>query len=290
MTMPTTRMAFFPGCALQSMNWEYRESIAKVASALDLEIIEIEDWTCCGATAAHSLDEKMSLLLPARNLAGAQRLGLDVAVACPMCFKQLCHSRKVLREKRLDSPWSLDSDITVFDLARMLATDSMIDRIRDHARTPLQGLRLVCYYGCQVVRSPRITGYTDYENPLHLDRLVEAVGAVSIDWSYKATCCGASIGIPRKEIGMALTGRLLSQAHASGADAIITCCPLCQNNLDIHQAELLRNKDVKGPPSGIPILYYSELLAVAFDLPSIRSGLKSHMVSPIPLIEKAMRH
>lgn len=282
------QLAYYPGCALQSMSWDYRESIKHVTAALDVQLMEIEDWTCCGATAAHSLDERMSVILPGRNLAGAQEMGLDLAVACPMCFKRLAQSRQMLLQKRVDDPWSLTSDINVYDLARLLGTDAMIERIKGSVQTPLSGMRVVCYYGCQVVRPPKITGYTDYENPQHLDHLAASVGATPIDWSFKGTCCGASIGIPKKEIGLSLVGKLLTWARASGAEAIVVCCPLCQSNLDIYQSELCRQKGWDPSHAPLPILYYTELLGIAFGLGSIKAGLKSHLIDPLPLVERVL--
>jgi heterodisulfide reductase subunit B len=270
-------LAFYPGCALQSMTWDYCESINHVAAALDIQLIELEDWTCCGATAAHSLDERMSVILPARNLASAEALSLDMAIACPMCFKRLSLCRHMLGQKRVDDPWSLKLDSAIFDLARFLAAEPMLGQIKDRVQAPLDGLRVVCYYGCQVVRSPKITGYTDYENPQHLDRLVEALGATAIDWSFKAICCGTSMGIPKKEIGLALVKKLLTQAHASGAEAIAVCCPLCQSNLDLYQPELC---DQYGWDWQLPVLYYTEMLGIAFDLEAIQPGLASHLVDP----------
>jgi heterodisulfide reductase subunit B2 len=276
-------MAYYPGCALQSMSWDYRESIKRVAAALDIRLIELEEWTCCGATAAHSLDEHMSVMLPARNLAGAEALALDLAVACPMCFKRLALSRKLLQQKRVNHPWDLQLDHGVFDLARFLAADEMLERIRQRVVRPLSALQVVCYYGCQVVRPPKITGYTDYENPQHLDRLVGVLGASAIDWSHKATCCGASMGIPRKEIGLSLVGKLLAAAHASGAQAIVVCCPLCQSNLDLYQPEL---RERHGWEWQLPILYYTELIGIAFDLKSIEPGLAGHLIDPRPFISQ----
>ena len=286
--MSMTQLAFYPGCALQGMSWDYRESIKHVIAKLDIELKEIEDWTCCGATAGHSLDEKMSVILPARNFAGAQAMGLDLAVACPMCFKRLAYSRKMLLEKRVDDPWTIDPDLAVFDLARFLASEEMLARIKERVAHPLKGLRVVSYYGCQVVRPPKITGYTDYENPLHLDRLAGAVGATAVDWSFKATCCGASVGIPKKEIGLSLVRKLLYWARAAGADAVIVCCPLCQSNLDLLQPELCREAGSDVAETGIPILYYTELLGIAFDPELIRPGLKSHLVDPLPLVERVL--
>lgn len=282
-----TELAYYPGCALQSMNWDYRESIKHVTTELDIHLKELEDWTCCGATAAHSLNERMSIILPARNLARVQTMGRDVAVACPMCLKRLSYSKQMLAEKRVEDPWSIDPKVKIVDLARLLATVPMLERIKERVTVPLEGLRVVSYYGCQVVRPPKIMGYTDYENPQHLDRMVEAVGATAVDWSLKATCCGASIGIPKREIGLSLVKRLLSWARASGADAIVVCCPLCQNNLDLYQMELCDRNGWDPEESLIPIFYYTELLGLSFGLDSIRLGLKSHMVDPLPLVEQA---
>lgn len=276
--------AFYPGCALQSMSWDYRESLRDVAAALGLDLLELPDWTCCGATAAHSLDEKMSVVLPARNLATAQAMGRDLVVACPMCFKRLRTSRHMLEEKRVEDPWSISPDLEVYDLARLLASEPWLERVADRVSVDLSGLRVVCYYGCQVVRAPKITGFTDYENPLHLDRLVSATGAMAVDWSFKATCCGASVGIPRKDIGLALVERLLGWARKSGAQAIVVCCPLCQSNLDLLGAELSERVPHGTAAPAIPILYYTELLAFAFGLESVRKGLKSHLVDPEPLL------
>jgi len=276
-------MAYYPGCALQSMSWDYRESIRHVMETLDVRLTEIPDWTCCGATAAHSLDEHMAVILPARNLARAANLGLDLAVACPMCFRRLSQTREVLLQERADVPWSISHGPVVLDLARTIAEPPFLDRIRRIARGALEGLRVVCYYGCQVVRPPRLTGYADYENPLHLDLIAAAAGAESLDWSFKATCCGAGIGIPKKEIGLSLVDTLLTAANACGAHAVVVCCPLCQTNLDLHQPEILRRKGMDFPRP-LPVLYYTELLGMAFGIDSVWSGFKCHFVNPTPLL------
>jgi heterodisulfide reductase subunit B2 len=277
-----TSLAFYPGCALQAMSWDYRESIKAVTAALGLELQELPDWTCCGATAAHSLDESMAIALPMRNLACAEKLGIDLAVACPMCFKRLTYCSLKLREPRIGAASGFTFHRRILDLARMLATDEMLERIRSQVRHPLSGLRMVSFYGCQVVRPPKITGHEDYENPQHLDLLVAAAGAEPVDWSFKATCCGASMGIPKREIGRALVIKLLTQAYASGAQAIVACCPLCQSNLDLYQPELRRQHDGLRKQPALPVLYYTELLGIAFGLEAVRAGLTSHLVDPTP--------
>lgn len=137
----------------------------------------------------------------------------------------------------MDIPWPVTGDLRVHDMTRFLAEPSMNDRIKKRVLKPLKGMKLVCYYGCQMVRPPRITGYTDYEKPQTLDHIAAAVGAEVSDWSYKATCCSASIGIGRREIGDSLTKRLLDNARQAGTEAVVVSCPLCQSNLDVIQKD-----------------------------------------------------
>ncbi|HUT42900.1 MAG TPA: heterodisulfide reductase-related iron-sulfur binding cluster, partial [Desulfobacterales bacterium] len=194
------KLSFYPGCSLEGMAVDYARSIDAVFEALDIDLVEIDDWSCCGATAAHSLSEAMSVILPARNLFAAEQMGLDIVSPCANCFNRLRFSQQMIQKRVLDIPWPVTGDLKVHDMTRFLAEPAMIKQIKKRVLKSLKGLKLVCYYGCQMVRPPRITGYTDYENPQTLDRIAAATGAQVIDWSYKATCCGASIGIARREI------------------------------------------------------------------------------------------
>jgi len=270
------KLSFYPGCSLEGMANDYGRSIEAVFKRLEIELIELEDWSCCGSTAAHSLDEMMSVALPARNLAAAEKIGFDLVSPCAQCFNRLCHSQQMIQKKLFDVPWQVNGDIEVHDMTRFLATADMIKAVKDRVTRPLKGLNIVCYYGCQMVRSPRISGYTDYENPLTMDQLISAVGANAIDWSYKATCCGAGIGIARKDIQGSLTRRIYREAVRSGADAIAVSCPLCQMNLDVIQ----RNSRKKI----VPVFYFTELIRMAFEGYGMPSWFKMHIANPIPLL------
>jgi len=272
------KLSFYPGCSLEGMAVDYARSIDAVFQALDIDLIEIDDWSCCGATAAHSLSEAMSVILPARNLYAAEQMGLDIVSCCANCFNRLRFSQQMIQKKVLDIPWSVTGDLKVHDMTRFLAEPDMIKQIEKRVLKPLNGLKLVCYYGCQMVRPPRITGYTDYENPQTLDRISTATGAQVIDWSYKATCCGASIGIARKEIGDSLTKRLLDKARRAGAEAIVVSCPLCQSNLDMIQKD-----DLERP---IPIFYFTELLRLSFNERGNSKWFKKHFANPVPMLKK----
>ena len=272
------KLSFYPGCSLEGMAVDYARSIDAVFQALDIDLIEIDDWSCCGATAAHSLSEAMSVILPARNLYAAEQMGLDIVSCCANCFNRLRFSQQMIQKRVLDIPWPVTGDLKVHDMTRFLAEPGMIKEIKKRVIKPLNGLKLVCYYGCQMVRPPRITGYKDYENPQTLDRISAATGANVIDWSYKATCCGASIGIARKEIGDSLTNRLLDKARRAGAEAIVVSCPLCQSNLDIIQKDRLEVP--------IPIFYFTELLRLSFSDRGNPNWFKMHFANPVPILKK----
>jgi len=257
---------------------DYARSIEAVFADLGVGLVEIEDWSCCGSTAAHSLSQMMSVALPARNLAAAEKLGLDIVSPCAMCFNRLRYSQDMLKRRLFDVPWQIRGDLRVHDMTRFLAEPAMIKAIRQRMVRPLKGLRLVCYYGCQMVRPPQITGYQDYENPQTLDRLAEAVGADVIDWSYKATCCGASIGIARKEIQTSLTARILLKAAQAGAEAVVVSCPLCQSNLDLFQQI--------HPEMALPVFYFTELLRLAFEAEATPRWFKMHFTDPVPLLTR----
>ena len=272
------QLSFYPGCSLEGMANDYAGSIKAVFQHLDVGLVEIEDWSCCGATAAHSLDEMLAVVLPARNLALAEKLGLDIVSPCANCFNRLRFSQKMIREKAVDIPWEVTGGLEIHDMTRFLAQPELIKQMEQRVVRPLSGLQVVCYYGCQMVRPPRITGFTDFENPQTLDRIAAALGAQVKDWSYKGTCCGASIGIGRKDIQDTLTARLLDKARQAGAEAIVVSCPLCQANLDIIQR---RSKGAV-----LPVFYFTELMRLAFEGGQRAGGwFKMHFADPLPLLD-----
>ncbi len=270
------KLSFYPGCSLEGMANDYGRSITHAFSDLDIELVEIDDWSCCGSTAAHSLSEAMSVALPARNLAAAGKMGLDLVTPCAMCFNRLRFSQQALERELYDVPWEVDGDLRVHDMTRYMASEAMLRRIRNRVKRPLEGLKVICYYGCQMVRPPKITGYTDFENPQTMDHIMQALGARVRDWSYKSTCCGASIGIGRRDIRDSLSHRILDKARQTGADAVVVSCPLCQANLDTVQ------EDGAGRP--LPIFYFTELMQLAFREPAGDDWFGTHLTDPRPLL------
>jgi len=273
------QLSFYPGCSLEGMANDYGRSIDAVFQELGINLVEIDDWSCCGSTAAHSLDEKFSVALPSRNLAAAEKLGLDLVTPCALCFNRLRYSQQMIQKRIFDLPWEVTGELQVHDMTRYFAEPAMIQRIKERVAKPLTGLKVVCYYGCQMVRPPKITGFTDYENPQTLDRIVVALGAQAKDWSFKSTCCGASIGIGRKEIQESLTRRLMDKARQTGAEAIVVSCPLCQTNLDVIQKGSTGDK--------IPVFYFTELMRLSFGADgNMFKWFKMHFTDPLPLLRR----
>jgi len=272
------KISFYPGCSLEGMANDYARSIVSVFSDMEIDLVEIKDWSCCGAAAAHSLSEYLSVVFPARNLSLAEEMGLDIVSPCANCFKRLKYSQHMIKKGLYDIPWKVQGDNTVYEITRFLSQPEMLARVQKRVLRPLKGLRVVSYYGCQMVRPPKITGFFDYENPQSLDKLAAAAGAEVIDWSYKTTCCGAGIGMGRKDIQRHLTGRILEKAKQSGAEAVVVSCPLCQTNLDTAQSE----KDERP----LPVFYITELIRLAFTEHAGSGWFRSHFADPSMLLDE----
>lgn len=270
------RYAYYPGCSLEGTANDYGRSVIYAFKIIGIDLIELPDWTCCGSTAAHSLSELMTVLLPSKNIAIAEEMGLELVAPCPMCFNRLIYAQDRIKKRLKDSPWPLSGELPIHDPTRLLSEESLLRVIAEAVKRPLKGLRVVCYYGCQMVRPPKLTGFKEFQNPTTMDKIVQALGAEVIDWSYKTICCGASIKIGRKDIGLSLSFRLIEKAIEFGAEAIVVSCPLCQFNLDSAQFETKRHL--------IPIFYFTELMLLAFAHPNMYPDTKAHLVDPVPLL------
>ncbi len=274
-------LAYYPGCSLEGTANDYGRSVVEAFGLLGIKLREIPDWTCCGSTAAHSLSEAMTILLPSKNISIAEEMGLDLLAPCPMCYNRLVYSLDRIKRGLEDSPWPLTGQVSIYDPTRFLSQQEFLRRIREGVKRPLKDLRVVCYYGCQMVRPPKLTGFKEFQNPTTMDKILEALGATVLDWSYKTICCGASIKMGRKEIGLSLSFKLLMKAVEFGADAIVVSCPLCQFNLDSAQFETGKNL--------LPVFYFTELMILALADSAVSINFKSHLVDPSPLlIEKRL--
>ena len=274
------KVSYYPGCSLHGTGREYDESAQAVCKALDVELCELDDWNCCGASSAHVTDELLSIALPARNLAIAEKKGLELVVPCAACYHALKRAQKGLAEAP-EIQTEYRGGVEVKSLLDFLSQDLNLAKITERVKRPLAGLKAVCYYGCLLVRPPKVSGASDWEDPKSMDRLLAALGVEVRPWSYKTDCCGGSLAIPRVDIVKKLTRNLLDAALEAGANCMVTACPLCHANLDTRQEEISLES---GSSYELPIFYFTELMGLAFDGKGVGKWLRRHLVDPRKLL------
>ena len=280
------KFSYYPGCTVHSTAIEYARSIDAVLAVLGIELEEIEDWNCCGAAAAHSIHRKLGLTLPARNIAQAQKrvaLSPHLVTSCPGCFNALKRSDYALRNdeearKEIERVvgFSYSGEVQIRSLLEVLTHEMDSEVLTSKVRHPLNSLKLVCYYGCALVRPHAVTGLENPENPMMMDNIMRLMGADVRDWSYKTECCGADLALTHGDLVQKIVGRLINHAKEAGAEAIVTSCGLCQANLDMRQTG----------PDPLPVFYFTELMGVAMDVPNRKNWWGKHIVNPGPLLSR----
>ena len=280
------KVTYYPGCSLQGTARDYAESIQGVCATFDIELEEIPDWNCCGATAAHSVNHQASIALAARTLNLAANLPhRDMLVPCPMCFNRLKTGAWTLQgDQRQRYPVKLDNPPPrIWDLADFFATPQMLDLTANQVKKPLEGLKVVCYYGCMANRPPEITETKNFENPQALDRIVNNLGAAAIDWPFKTDCCGASQSLSRLDIVSRLVGNLFDMAQRVGAQAMVVSCQMCQANLDMYQEKIAADW---GRRFSLPVYYFTELIGLANETEGVDRWLSRHITDPFALLRE----
>ncbi len=285
------KYSYFPGCSLKGLGRAYEESLLPVMRHLGVELEELNDWNCCGATAYMSVDEEKACVLAARNLAIAEKAGPhDLVTPCSACYLVLNKTKHYLT----DSPpinaavkGALESaKLTFSGTTRVrhpldiLVHDVGLDVIKEKVVRPLKGLKVAPYYGCQVVR-PYAT-FDNAWNPTTMDRLLATLGAEVVPYPLKTKCCGASLTGTLPEAGLRLSYILLKEAVRRGADVIATICPLCQFNLDAYHDLIER----RWGSARIATVYFTQLMGLAFGLPAEQLGLQRNFVPMKPLPER----
>jgi heterodisulfide reductase subunit B len=280
---PVKRIAYYQGCSLEGLAGEYDLSTRAICRELSVELVPIPDWNCCGSTPAHSYDPLISAALAGRNLAIAAQQGCDtVMTPCPGCLKSLRGAIEYYKnpEQREDFlkvlGMELDGRIKAVSILELLYEQVGVDFLRHKVRRPLTGHVLVPYYGCLLTRPASYALFDDPENPVSMDRLIEATGATAPDFPYKTECCGAAHGVVRNEIVRKLSGRILEMAVAQGAEAIVVACPLCQQNLDLRRGQVDRHWKRKFK---LPVVYITQLIGLALGLEPKALGIDKLFVS-----------
>jgi heterodisulfide reductase subunit B len=284
--------AYFPGCSLEKMALSYHLSAIETTRRLGVELKELDDWNCCGATTYFHVDELLAYTLAARNLAMAEKEGLDLVAPCSACYKNSYFANAHLKEDpdlTEHINYALEEDdlrfsgsIGVRHLIEVYVDDVGLEELKSKVAHPLEGLHVAPYYGCQIVR-PRKNG-EDVERPRFFESLLSATGAVPVDYPLKLYCCGGSLILTSRRSALSMVRNLLQNAIDSGAEVIATACPLCQVNLECYQRQVNLEFDTE---LSIPVLYFTQLLGLAMGIDPERLGIGKELVSTAPTLFRA---
>lgn len=278
---------YFPGCSLKSTATEYDATVRAVCRSFNINLIEIDDWVCCGATPVHAISEEISLALPLRNLAKAEAQGLKKILSpCPACHSHMLCSHDETgsndeHKHRLQelAGCQYNNTLQLRHFVDLLFQEVGVEAIKAQVTKPLEGIKTVSYYGC-LTRFPGIA-FEDKEMPTMIDEITAATGAVPLRWSHTTECCGASFAISKKDIVIRLVREILSAAKLCGAECIVVVCPLCQSNLDMRQLEI---KKKYRDSFNLPIIYLSQLILMSQGYSYQDLQFSKHLIDPRPLL------
>ena len=285
------KYAFYPGCTQESTAEEFGLSSKAVCRELGIELEEIPDWNCCGATAAHNMNKELSLSLPARILALAEKEGLsDIVVPCAACYNRLSLvQHELAADASLKAKVSSIIDMKYEGTSGILNIIQFIDkyiaeRFEEKVVKPFN-YNAACYYGCLLVRPHNILKFDRVEDPESMDILVRKAGGNAIDWAFKTECCGAGLSVSRTDTVARLSGKIMEDASDRKAEVVVVACPMCHSNLDMRRPEINKylGEDIK-----IPVLYISQVMGLAVGLDAKTLGLNRHMTE-VRLAEKPVK-
>jgi heterodisulfide reductase subunit B2 len=287
--MADKEYAYYPGCSLEGTAKEYDISMRAVMEVLGISIKEPDDWSCCGSTPAHTVDHVLAAALAARNLRIIEKTGLKtVAIPCPSClvaFKRahlgMSKSSTFKNEvnELIEEPYEcgVESKSTL----QVLYEDVGLEAIAAKVTHRLPELKVAPYYGCILNRPPDVAQFDDPENPIAMDRVLESVGIKVVDYAFKTECCGAAFGVTKRKTVNTLTAKVLNMALDAGANCIAVACPLCQQNLDLRQAQV---NNTTGSSFKIPVLYFSQIMGLAYGCSPKELGMDKLIVSADDLV------
>ncbi len=278
------KYAYFPGCSLSSSGYDYDLSFKFVARALGIDLVEVKDWVCCGASSAHATSHLLSVALPVLNLSHAEKDGFEKLIApCLAClsrFKaanlELEHDTDLKKKMHEIFDYKYQGKVKVYHPLEDLL-EIGLEKIRERIRKKLIGLKVACYYGCVLTRPPKIAQFDNVEDPQSMDSIIRTLGAQPIEWSFKTECCGVSMTLTRSDIVLKLSNDILREAKEAGANVIAVTCPLCQANLDGRQNQIEETYKTR---YRIPILYITQLMGLAFGAFPKEVGIQKLITSP----------
>jgi heterodisulfide reductase subunit B len=286
------KVPYFPGCTLNTTAKGFDNAVRSSAAALGVELAELPEWNCCGATFPLLVDNALDLIGPTDILYKAGQEGQRLATACTTCYNVVKRTNRALKEDGdmlekvnyfLDHDSDYEGSVEVFDVVHIMRDDVGWDRVQQAVKKPLEGLRVAAYYGCMVVRPPDEVAYDDPDNPNSLDDMLVALGGQRVDWPHKTECCGAYLAVKSPQVTQEMSYMVLSSAIRNEAELVVTNCPLCQFNLDKQQQTMSQRYAGYDP---VPVLYYAQLLGLALGLDGSDFDLDRTYVDPRPLLER----
>ncbi len=271
--------SYFPGCSLATTAAEANRSLMRAARLLGLNLIELEDWNCCGSSSAQTMCRNLSLGMAARNLSLAPA-GRPLVAMCPRCLHYLRSAQECLKadpetREALEEKWGrpIAPDLEVIHFMEVLVRYGL-DRLKANARRSLKGLRFVPYYGCTLFRPPRLAKEKYFQG--EMENILTALGAEAVPDALMYRCCGSFLSATDPEIVTPLVQEIIGSAAAAKADCLVTACALCQLNLEIRNTSRAK----------IPIFHFSEILALALGADDYEEWFVRHLVDPGPLVQK----
>ena len=272
-------LSYFPGCSLATTVAESNRSLMQAARILGLNLIELEDWNCCGSSSAQTMCKNLSLAMAARNLSLAPP-GRPLVAMCPRCLHYLRSAQECLKadpqtREDLEAKWGrpIPTDLEIMHFMEVLVRYGL-DRLKVNARRSLKGLRFVPYYGCTLARPPRLAKEKYFQG--EMENILTALGAEAVPDALMYRCCGSFLSATDPEIVTPLVQEIIGSAAAAKADCLVTACAMCQLNLEIRNTS----------KSKIPIFHFSEILALALGADDYEEWFVRHLVDPRPLIQK----
>jgi heterodisulfide reductase subunit B len=274
------KVGYFPGCSLQGSSRDFAESLHAVARALSIDLCEVPEWNCCGASSGHMIERLVSVALPINVLLKSQKAGLDQVMApCASCYNRLATaSYEIAHSPTTKAQVEKVLQTSIGELPRVLNVVELLAQVADQIGSKVTkkfDQTVACYYGCLLVRPAKITGFDRTEDPVEMDKLVAVVGGKSIDWNFKTECCGASFSVARTSVVGRLGAKIMHDAVARSAEAIVVACPMCHSNLDLRRGEINQRLD---PKTDIPVLFITQVIGLALGLSKRELGLGRHFV------------
>ncbi|MDD5094135.1 MAG: CoB--CoM heterodisulfide reductase iron-sulfur subunit B family protein [Dehalococcoidia bacterium] len=281
---------YYQGCAQEGTAQEYDASLKLVMAKLGCSLKEAEDWSCCGSTPAHTVDEVLAAALAARNLAIVEKMGADtVTTPCPACLTALktAHLHMGRSQKfreaanaLLDHPYNCT--VTAKSNLQVIYEDIGLEEIARPVTHKLPALKVAPYYGCILNRPPGVAQFDDPENPVAMDKIMSAIGVEVVDFAFKTECCGAAFGVAKRQMVNELIYKVMTMALDAGANCIIVACPLCQQNLDLRQSQVNRTMQ---SDFNVPILYFTQVMGLAYGMDPKALGFGKLVVSTDDIIK-----